>query len=718
MNTIFVLDIGTRFVRGIIFEQTDSNLKVVDVEVLEHKERAMLSGQIHDIKKVAEVVSNIKNNLQQRNNIELKKVCCAVAGRNLFTIEGEFSCQREDFLSSITEDEIKQFEIYAVEDALNKISNETNYYCVGWVVKEYILDGEKLKTLVSHRGKEVSIKVLVTLLPYKVLESLFSVTQECGLEIEYITLEPIAALEATISKDIYKLNLVLVDIGAGTSDIAIISEGKIVGFSMIPYAGDEITEGLCKELLLEFKDAELLKRTLGSRAIDLNQEISYIDIFGRQHKKSIFEILKLIEPYVEKLASLISEGIKSIIKDVELDAVILVGGGSLTPNIEEKVSFYTGLDRMKVGIYGGKIGKEIEGDINIFNPFFACALGIGCLAKKQRGLSVIHIHLNGKLKTLLRLTEKQIDVLSALLSCGFSLREIYGKVGLSRTFYLNKELKVLKGTFPQPCVVRINGEQADLKTIIKEGDSIEFILAKDGEDAKPKVKDLLKDIYKRTIKFNGQIVHLPFKVFINSKEASLEDEIYDGADVIVEYPKTVDEFLLWLNYNLSDLEDKRIKVDINGEIVTSEPKKCYELLINGEHYDIKKILTNKIDINFVEEIFFKKIEPVWYIKEFVISAPKGKDLKVKVNGQEYTFNGQEGKILKNGQEVSLDTQVYDGDEIRLIKGKDAECILVDVFKYINVDRNNLRKIKLFVGGKEANFTTPLYDNAEIEIGFE
>ena len=74
--------------------------------------------------------------------------------------------------------------------------------------------------------------------------------------------------------------------------------------------------------------------------------------------------------------------------------------------------------------------------------------------------------------------------------------------------------------------------------------------------------------------------------------------------------------------------------------------------------------------------------------------------------------------MKNGQEVSLDNQVYDGDEIRLIKGKDAECILVDVFKYINVDRNNFRKIKLFVGGKESNFTTPLYDNAEIEIGFE
>lgn len=721
MNYIFVLDIGTRFVRGIIFAKQEEDLVIVDVEVLEQEERAMLAGQIHDIEKVSRVVRNIKTALEGRNNILLKKVCCAVAGRNLLTQEGFYSVDRPLITQPIDEKEIQQLEFLAVESALKKVSsNIKDYYCVGYTVSEYILDGESIKNLLHHRGKNVQIKVLVTLLPYKVLESLFCVVENCGLEIEYLTLEPIASLEATISRDMYKMKLVLVDIGAGTSDIAVVCEGKVVNFGMIPYAGDNITEGFCKELLLEFKDAEKLKRILGNRGLPLETELSYIDIFGRTYQKKVYELLEILKPYVKELAEKIAYEVKRMIEDI--DAIILVGGGSLTPLIEENISAIFGIEKNRIGIYCGKIGKILKLDdhtLKYNNPSFATAIGIGCLAVKQIGLSLLHIKVNGENFTLVNIRNKEINVLSALLSCGYTSEEIYGKVGLARIFSLNGEQKIIKGSLPKPAVIKVNNEAAELNTLIKEGDEIEFIKAENGKDAKPKIKDFIQ-FDKKTVKFNGQEIYLPIKVFIDSRAATFEDEIPDGSEVRIEYPLFVDDLLLWLGYGIDNLEDKSIKVFINHEEVTSSPKKCYELFIDDKEYKIEDIIDKKIEIDSVKEIIFKKIEPIWYIREFVNDLPRGKDLKVMINGEEYIFYGQEGKVFKNGMLASLDTVVNYGDKIITLKGKDAECILVDVFKYINVDLQNSmgRKIKLTVDGKEASFSTPLHDNANVDIIFE
>ena len=149
-----------------------------------------------------------------------------------------------------------------------------------------------MSSIRDHSGKILEAQVVATFLPRGVVDSLYAVVGKIGLEVASLTLEPIAALNAAIPSDIRLLNLVLVDIGAGTSDIAICRDGSVVGYTMATIAGDEITELLMRSLLVDFETGERLKMSL-----DQEQPIEYLDILGLSHEMTAEELKKLIAPW-------------------------------------------------------------------------------------------------------------------------------------------------------------------------------------------------------------------------------------------------------------------------------------------------------------------------------------------------------------------------------------------------------------------------------------
>ena len=146
---------------------------------------------------------------------------------------------------------------------------------MGYTVRQYQLDHYPLSTLRGHKGQELEAQVVATFLPSEVVESLYAVMNRAGLEVASLTLEPIAAMNAAIPAELRLLNLVLVDIGAGTSDIAVCREGSVVGYTMATVAGDEITEALMNAFLVDFHTAERLKTSLESR-----EPVVFTDILG------------------------------------------------------------------------------------------------------------------------------------------------------------------------------------------------------------------------------------------------------------------------------------------------------------------------------------------------------------------------------------------------------------------------------------------------------
>ncbi len=148
---------------------------------------------------------------------------------------------------------------------------------MGYTATRYQLDGYPLTNLLDHTGRHLEAQVVATFLPGGVIDSLYAVMRQAGLEVASLTLEPIAALNAAIPADLRLLNLCLVDIGAGTSDIAVCRDGSVVGYTMATVAGDEITEALMKEFLVDYATAEEMKARL-----DQAEPLNFTDILGQE----------------------------------------------------------------------------------------------------------------------------------------------------------------------------------------------------------------------------------------------------------------------------------------------------------------------------------------------------------------------------------------------------------------------------------------------------
>lgn len=719
-NKHFILDIGTRFVRGLICEKTDENpsepwkcgVRITDCEIREHKSRAMLAGQIHDIEKVSEIVNGIKEALESRQGGEkLSSVAVAVAGRSLMTRTGVAALPRAGHMP-VTGDEIRQVEMAAVQNALETFSTETEYYCVGYSTVAYRLDGDEIMNLAGHRGQNIGAEVLVTLLPRQVLEAMFEVAKRAGLEIDYLTLEPIAAFESSITEEMRPLSIVLIDIGAGTSDIAVVYKGKIRSYGMVPVAGDVLTEMLCAELLVDFNTGERLKREAGSSMQDAGRTLEFRDIFNRGQSMTCGALLDRIRPAVASISKRLSEEVLKITDgNISEYAVILVGGGSLTPFIEHELSNALNMPSGRIGArpvhMNGKIA-DVTGKLG--GPDAATASGIGLMAARRAGLSLTHITVNDRRITAVS-SERNPTVLSVLLSNGVNIRQIYGRPGLAKTFTLNGEFRTLKGEPPKQAAVEINGKKAQLDEPVQEGDKLVFYPAVDGRDASARIADVLQ---LPKVRFNGLETGFAARITVNGSETDKNATLEDRMDIQCVVEPGLKALFTSLGLDPSSGAERRITVDSDGDMVELRSSK-YELKVNGAPAGIDYAGLKEND-----EIEFKASDPGWKIADVVSVPQHGRDLKIKINGEEFVFPGGKGKILRNGHDSALDEPIADGDIIRTVPGKDAEAVLVDVFKYVQLDPNNQlgKKIKLLIDGQESQYTSPLHDNAEVKVFFE
>ena len=295
MDNVFGLDIGTRNVIGTVgYKNEDDEFVVVAQYIKEHETRAMLDGQIHDIGRVARTLNVVKTELEQQIGQPLTEVCIAAAGRVLKTITThvEYDYAEE---SVVTGEDIHTLELLGIEKAQEalKENNDTKYkfYCVGYSVVKYYLNEELFISIEGHKANKIGCDIIVTFLPEDVVDGLYAAVGQIGLTVANMTLEPIAAINVAIPENYRMLNIALVDVGAGTSDISITRDGSIVAYGMIPYSGDELTEVIVQHYLVDFKTAESIKL---SSTID--DEVTYKDIMSIEHTIPSSDVWEVVAP--------------------------------------------------------------------------------------------------------------------------------------------------------------------------------------------------------------------------------------------------------------------------------------------------------------------------------------------------------------------------------------------------------------------------------------
>lgn len=707
---IFALDIGTRSIIGIIMQPlSDGKFQINDMIIIEHEERSMLNGQIHDILAVSKTIQKVKNYLET-NNGPLRYAAVAAAGRSLETLSVTLDKNIES-QPLLTREDIRILELSAVQEAQKCLLNSENkkdirdYHCVGYSVVNYFLDDQIIKSLIEQRGKKVSVEIIATFLPNVVVDSLIASLHKANLEMQFLTLEPIAAINVLIPSSMRKINIAFVDVGAGTSDIAITSDGTIVAYGMVPFAGDEITDAICQKFLLDFNNAEDIKRKLNTY-----DEISFTDILGTNYKISSSDLIKEIDADINNLAKHISN------KIIELNgkppkAVMLVGGGSQTAKLTEKIAFNLGIPSQRVAVRGA---DAVEYDIDwpentIKGPDLITPIGIA-VASIENPVSYTTVLVNNEIVRLFDM--KSLTVSDAIIASGIPIKKIIGKPGKAMTININGTIKIIPGEHGTMPKILLNGHPATLESKIKNSYIIDIKPGQNGADAKLTVEEALKysSIKSLSVTIENKQYNLLPLVKINNIDVGYSNQVNDRDSLLFEHITTIEEALVITKHSTKPFAKISFNLNImgNSKTIPYVSKKIYK---NGKITDLNEPISESDIITFD-----KFIKPYPSIDNFLKDyANLNCQINVTFNGQQIKMKPKSLHIRMNEQIVNSNTLLEPNSKINIEWDINEGITYRDIFRYVDLSTSKGRRYEMLVNGEHAEFNTPINNGDKLQL---
>ena len=700
-DRIFSLDIGTRSVIGIVAEQTPEGLKIIATERQEHKTRAMIDGQIHDVPQVAAVIDNVKKALVKRTG-PLKSAAVAAAGRALYTMT---AAAEMEFSGIITSEQERALDFAGVQAAQAKLAEShtvddlSNYYCVGYSTVKYELDGTQLKTLVGQRGRIASATVIATFLPRQVIDSMHSALQSVQLDMQALTLEPIAAINVLIPATMRHLNLVLVDIGAGTSDVAITKNGSVIAYGMVPQAGDEITDALSQQFLLDFNVAEQVKRDVTN-----GLQGKFADIMGMEYDLSPEEVLKPIMPNIKKLAEAIARQILELNGGEPPQAIMMVGGGSLTPNLSKFVAEIMDLPMGRVAVrHPDKIDGVLDIPEELKLPDAVTPLGILKIASINT-LHFLRVYVNDAEYSLFNF--RDLTVSDALLNAGILLKKLNGRPGLGTMLKINGENKFIPGTMGTMAQLTVDGSPANLDTPIHDGSRIQVIPGQNGAAPEITLEDVLEIPPSYTVFINGEETHIAAQFIINGQTAQPGQLLHDGDEIISKETRNLGEVLNSAGFPPTG---KKVKYTLNDKEsqYTISPK----ILLN----DNPATLTTEVhQQDYIEYIApeLPKLGDVLNVSELDAS------LVIYYEGQEHKIPSATVSLEVNGHPATPNTLIADGSNVRFMKSLRAATTVSDALLAVGFQPPAAKSrvnFTILVNKQPVNFTDPIKNGDELAV---
>ena len=694
---VFGLDIGTRSIVGTVGYLNGGKFHVLAQRSKEHETRAMLDGQIHDIGKVGETISRVKDQLEEDLGRELTEVCIAAAGRVLRTVttyvEHTFESDRE-----ITEEDVYSLCTMGVEKAYEEFQNsntdtDMKFYCVGYTAMRYYMNGYQMGNLEGHKAKTIAVDLIATFLPDDVVDGLYKAVELAGLHVANLTLEPIAAIQVAIPEKFRMLNMALVDVGAGTSDISITKEGTITAYGMIPVAGDSLTDILVQHCLVEFEVAEQIKRKCKTQEI-----IEYEDIMGLPQTITAGEVLELLDPEIERMTQLVADAIKELNGDKPVSAVFVVGGGGMVPGYTEKLASKLGIVKERVAIRGQEVMQTIVFELENARKDAMMVTPIGiCLSYYVQSNNFIFVEFNGERVKLY--DNGKLSVTDAAMQMQFPNDRLFPRRGEALLFTVNGKTRMVRGEQGEAAVIRVNGDEADMYTQVHNGDRVVVTPSTEGEPAAlelgklPELEDALQ------VYVNGKQISLPKTAEVNGHRENEFYQIVRNDDIRIRNSYTVAE--------IAEFLDVPLGADIKVNDTAAQPDtRVYEHFTVS--WDMKNPLPEEAyadpaDTESTEETAIQNPEPV---VEEILTRPEQESAAT-----------EEATASAAPQMPHPLTVIVNHSPVTL-QGK-AAYVFVDVFDYIDFDlglsASAGRSIVTNLNGHPAQYMEPLTEGDVIEI---
>lgn len=702
---VFGLDIGTRSIVGTVGYQEGKQFHIVAQTVRYHDTRAMLDGQIHDIHKIGEEIVEVKEQLEsQLNGRKLKEVCIAAAGRVLKTAVGKANYDFQD-TTVVNQEYIHSLEMIGVEVAHEEMlkDNDTDvkFFCVGYTVIRYYLNGYEIGNLEGHKAHTIGADVLATFLPEEVVDGLYAAVDQADLEVSNLTLEPIAAIQVAIPENFRLLNIALIDVGAGTSDICITKDGSIIGYGMLPKAGDEITECLIQKYLVDFDTAEKIKLISPKR-----KSLTYKDIMGISHKITPQEVYNVVDEVIDDITSKIAEQIIHLNGEHPVSAAFVVGGGGKIPGFTSRLAQYLELPEERVALRGeevlGFVDIQVEGVKK--DPLLVTPIGI-CLNFYNQKNQFIFINVNG---TKVKLYDNdKLTVFDAALAYGLSNEDVFPKRGDDLHYILNGKKRFVRGRQGEPAHIELNGSETGMNHAIQAGDQLMITPSTKGEEAKTLLREIADLDDTITFIVNDREVICPKCAGVNGEITSEFYEVNDGDKIEIYNYYTLSQLMQFM-----DIETPH-EVFVNGARANADTK-IYENF-NVAWIDREEIY--KAERFVTEEV----IEPEEKIAESQAAESTEADIQetvepVPTNEEKTPVDQWIEQVDANKHHAPVDMHVVVNGTPVSLTGK-ANYVFVDIFEKYAFDLKSVKGTTLVqkIDGDDAEHFSALHEGANIEL---
>lgn len=682
---VFGLDIGTRSIVGTVGYINNGKFHVLAQRDKEHETRAMLDGQIHDIGKVGATIAFVKKQLEEDLNRDLTEVCIAAAGRVLRTVttyvEHVFESEQE-----ILAENIYSLSTMGVEKAYEEFQktndSEMKFYCVGYTPMRYYMNGYQIGNLEGHKAKTIGVDLIATFLPDDVVDGLYKAVEQAGLHVCNLTLEPIAAIQVAIPEKFRMLNMALVDVGAGTSDISITKDGTITAYGMIPVAGDSLTDIIVQHCLVDFETAEYIKRT-----VSVQDLVEYHDIMGLPQSIGAQAVMEILKTHVNEMAHMAAECIMELNGEKPVSAVFVVGGGGMIPGYTESLAAELGIVKERVAIRGQEVMQNIVFEMEDARKDSMMVTPIGiCLSYYEQNNSFIFVEFNGSRMKLY--DNGHLTVADTAMQAAVSNEDLFPKRGKALTFTVNGKARIARGEQGEAAIILVNGDPADLHTQIQSGDTISLTASTGGTPGKQELGRLAELADPLHVYVNGSGIELPKTAEVNGVR---ENEFYQVCQ---------DDVIQVRNYYTVAEVAEFLDVPLGGEILVNDTPagaetRVYENFSVSWDMDADPPRENLPEDAAAEEASEEKAAE---------TEPHGGETQNKPAAA--VTPGQDIYVTVNRQSVRL-------------SGK-SSYVFVDLFDYYDFDLNDSRgrSIVTRVNGQKAEFMGGLHDGDVIEIYWE
>ena len=369
------LDIGTTKICAIVGEKTDTGIDIVGIGT--SVSTGLRKGVVINIDSTVESIKKAVEEAELMAGVEINSVYCGIAGGHIkgFNSHG---------IVAVKEKEVKESDLRRVIDAAKAVAIPLDREVIHVIPQEYIIDEQDgIKEPLGMSGVRLEAKVHIVTGAVSSAQNIIKCANRTGLNVSDIVLQQIASSEAVLNTDEKELGVALIDIGGGTTDIAIFSGGSIVHTAVLSLGGNHITNDLAVGLRTPTPDAEKLKINYGCAMTSMIDKDQWVDVQTVGSKRfrtfSKKEIAEIIEPRVEEIFSLVQrEIIKSGYEDLLASGIVITGGCTLLSGMQELAEMIFDLP-VKKGIpkgFGGLL------DI-VSSPIYATGVGLVLYGSKD-----------------------------------------------------------------------------------------------------------------------------------------------------------------------------------------------------------------------------------------------------------------------------------------------------------------------------------------------